>query len=139
MPGTRREKVEELIVREVCEILLREVKDPRIGFVTVTGAQISPDLRQARVFVSVMGTEEEQTATLKGLNSASRFIRGEFGKRVDMRVTPEFSFQFDAAIQRGVRIHELLEQVKRDDAPATEDGNDEPSESPGGGGDPASE
>lgn len=126
MPGGRRERVEGLIVREVSEILHREVKDPRIGFVTVTGAEVSPDLRQARVFVSVMGSEEEQAAALKGLNSAARFIRSAFGKRVDMRVTPEFTFRFDTAIGRGARIFELLEQVRRDEpSPPTEDPNDE--------------
>jgi ribosome-binding factor A len=108
--------VEELIVREVSEILRRDVKDPRIGFVTVTGAQVSPDLRQGRIFVSVLGSEEERNATLKGLNSAAGFVRGQFGKRVSMRVIPELTFKFDTSIARGARIHELLEQVRREEA-----------------------
>jgi ribosome-binding factor A len=139
MAGGRRERVEGLIVREVSEILRRAVKDPRIGFVTVTGAEVSPDLRQARIFVSVMGSEEEQTATLKGLNSAARFIRGQFGKRVDMRTTPEFTFRFDTAIGRGARIFELLEQVRRDEHPPTEERDDEGAAAESGGGDPAGE
>jgi ribosome-binding factor A len=145
MAGGRRERVEELIVREVSDILRREVKDPRIGFVTLTGAEVSPDLRQARVFVSVLGSDEEREATLKGLNSAARFIRGSFGKRVAMRVTPEFTFRFDAAIERGARIFELLEQVRREEgdsapeSPPTGDRHDEGAAAEGGGGDPAGE
>jgi ribosome-binding factor A len=127
MPGSRRERVEELIVREVSDIIRREVKDPRIGFITVTEAEVSPDLRHARIFVSILGTEEEQAASLKGLNSAARFIRNEFGKRVTMRVLPEFTFKIDTAIAHGARIHELLEQVKREEA--TEDGIPEMAES----------
>jgi ribosome-binding factor A len=139
MAGERRERVEGLIVREVSEILRREVKDPRIGFVTVTGSEVSPDLRQARIFVSVMGSEEERKAALQGLNSAARFIRGQFGKRVSMRVTPEFSFRFDSAIERGARVFELLEQVRQEEAHPTEERHDEGSEREGGGGDPAGE
>jgi ribosome-binding factor A len=135
VPGGRRERVEELIVREISEIVRREVKDPRIGFVTVTEAEVSPDLRHARVFVSVLGTEEEQAASLKGLNSAARFIRSEFGKRVSMRVLPEFTFKIDTAIAHGARIHELLEQVKREEA--TQNGTAEMDAS--GDGDPAGE
>jgi ribosome-binding factor A len=122
MAGTRRERVEQLIVREVSDILRREVKDPRIGFVTVTDAQITTDLGYAKVFVSVMGTAEEQEAALKGLNSAARFIRSEFGKRVTMRTLPELTFRIDTAIAHGARIHELLEQVKRDEMEAHGEG-----------------
>jgi ribosome-binding factor A len=118
MAGTRRERVEQLIVREVSDILRREVKDPRIGFVTVTDAEITPDLGYAKIFVSVLGTAEEQEAALKGLNSATRFIRSAFGKRVTMRTLPEFTFRIDTAIAHGARIHELLEQVKRDEIEA---------------------
>jgi ribosome-binding factor A len=139
MAGGRRERVEELIVREVSDILRREVKDPRIGFVTVTEAEVSPDLRQARVFVSVMGSDEEREAALKGLNSAARFIRGQFGKRVSMRVTPELTFRFDTSIDRGARIFELLEQVRREEQSPTEDGHDEGRAAESGGSDPAGE
>jgi ribosome-binding factor A len=118
MPGARRERVEELIVREVSDILRREVSDPRIGFVTITGAKISPDLRHARVYVSILGSEEKQAEALKGLQSAARFIRGELGKRIEMRDTPQLVFQIDAAIAHGARIFELLEQVKREEPEA---------------------
>jgi ribosome-binding factor A len=111
----RKERLEELLKREISDIIRREVKDPRIGFVTVTDAEVSGDLSFARVFVSVLGSEEQQAAALKGLNSATRFIRGEFGQRIKMRQVPEISFRFDKSIQHGARIHELLEQVKREE------------------------
>jgi ribosome-binding factor A len=114
MAGVRKERVEELLRREISDIIRREVKDPRIGFVTVTDAEVTRDLTFAKVFVSVLGTMEQQEATLKGLNSATRFIRGEFGQRIKMRQVPEISFRFDKSIQHGARIHELLEQVKQE-------------------------
>jgi len=127
MAGVRKERVEELLRREISDIIRREVKDPRIGFVTVTDAEVSGDLSYAKVFVSVLGTEEQQEATLKGLNSATRFIRGEFGQRIKMRQVPEISFRFDKSIQHGARIHELLEQVKQQESGAEEEKGQESS------------
>jgi len=115
MASTRQQRIQQLLIEEVSDIVRREVKDPRIGFLTITGAEVSPDLRHARVFLTILGTEEEQAAGMKGLQSASRFIRREFGRRCDLRVTPEIEFRFDTAIQHGVRIFDLLEQIKRED------------------------
>src|SRR5436190_2385402 len=117
MPGVRKERLEQLLRREISDIIRREVNDPRIGFVTVTDAEVTKDLSYAKVFVSVLGTSEQQEATLKGLNSATRFIRGEFGHRIKLRQVPEISFRFDTSIQQGARIHELLEQVKQEETP----------------------
>jgi ribosome-binding factor A len=114
MPGIRKERLEELLRREISDIIRREVKDPRIGFVTVTDAEVTRDLSFAKVFVSVLGTEDEQQAALKGLNSATRFIRGEFGQRIKLRQVPEIQFRFDTSIQQGARIHELLQQIERE-------------------------
>ncbi len=116
MAGLRKERLEELLRREISDIIHREVKDPRIGFVTVTDAEVTRDLTYAKVFISVLGTEEQQEAALKGLNSATRFIRGEFGQRIKLRQVPEISFRIDLAIKQGARIHELLEQVKREES-----------------------
>jgi len=135
MPGVRKERLEELLKREISDIILREVKDPRIGFVTVTDAEVTRDLCFAKVFVSVLGTEEQQAAALKGLNSATRFIRGEFGQRIKLRQVPEISFRFDKAIQHGARIHELLEQVKRQEAEGSGIGDQGSGESEEAGGD----
>lgn len=126
MASTRQQRIQQLLIEEVSDIVLREVKDPRIGFLTVTGASVSPDMRHARIFVTIMGTEEEQAAGMKGLQSAARFIRRAFGRRCDLRVTPEIEFRFDAAIQHGVRIFDLLEQIKReDDAPSAPESADD--------------
>jgi ribosome-binding factor A len=115
MASTRQQRIQQLLIEEVSDIVRREVKDPRIGFLTITGADVSPDLRHARVYMTILGTEEEQAAGLKGLQSAARFIRREFGRRCDLRVTPAIEFRFDTAIQHGVRIFDLLEQIKRED------------------------
>src|SRR5262245_28654708 len=133
MPGTRRERVEELIVREVSDILRREVNDPRIGFVTVTDAEISPDLRAARVFVSALGSSEEVAAALQGLNRAAGFIRGEFGRRANLRFNPTIEFRVDPSIERGARIHQLLAGLRE-----TEEHEPE-SPAPGGERDPDGE
>ncbi|MBI3911866.1 MAG: 30S ribosome-binding factor RbfA [Armatimonadetes bacterium] len=114
MPTTRQERIQELLVHEISEILRREVKDPRIGFVTVTGAEVSPDLGHARIYVSIMGSDAERAAGLRGLNSASRFVRREFGRRAKLRIVPEIRFSLDTGIERGARIQELLLQAKRE-------------------------
>ncbi|MEN6372861.1 MAG: 30S ribosome-binding factor RbfA [Armatimonadota bacterium] len=111
----RQERVEELLKVEISEILQREMQDPRLGFVTITDVEITPDLRHARVFVSIMGDDEKKKTGMKALKSAAGFIRGELGKRVRMRVTPELEFKVDESIDRGVRIFELLEQLKKDE------------------------
>jgi ribosome-binding factor A len=115
MASTRQQRIQQLLIEEVSDIVRREVKDPRIGFLTITGAEVSPDLRHARVFLTILGTEEEQAAGMKGLQSAARFIRREFGRRCDLRVTPAIEFRFDTAIQHGVRMFDLLEQIKREE------------------------
>jgi ribosome-binding factor A len=113
--STRQEKVEELLKAEISEILQRELKDPRLGFVTVTEVEVSPDLRHARVFVSVMGDERAREESLEGLKSAAGFVRGELGRRLTMRVTPEIEFRIDSSIEQGARIFELLEQIRKDE------------------------
>jgi ribosome-binding factor A len=116
MASTRQQRVQQMLVEEVSDILRREVKDPRIGFVTITGADVSPDLRHARVYFTILGTEEQQADGLAGLKSAARFIRREFGRRADLRTAPEIEFRIDTAIAHGVRIFDLLEQIKHEEA-----------------------
>ena len=90
--SVRQEKVQEQLVQEISELIRREVRDPRVGFVTLTGAEISRDLRHAKVFVSVLGDEEARTNSLKALNGASGMLRGEFARRAHLRVAPELEF-----------------------------------------------
>ena len=101
-------------------MIRRDLRDPRIGFLTLTGAEITRDLRHAKVFVSIYGTEEEQKQTLKALNSASGILRGEFARRVHLRLAPDLEFRLDEGIARGQRIFELLHSVEGDLKPQTE-------------------
>jgi ribosome-binding factor A len=113
----RTERIEEMLREEISTLLQRELKDPRVGFVTVTGADVSPDLRHAKVFVSVMGTPEEKKETLAALNRARGFLRSEIGKRAHLRTAPELTFAEDAGAERGDRITQLLEAARRDENP----------------------
>lgn len=114
MPSTRQRKVQELLVHEISDIIRRELQDPRIGFVTITDAEVTPDLRHARVFFSTMSTGEAREETGKALNRAAGFIRSEFARRAQMRYVPDLRFEFDVSIERGARISQLLEQVRQD-------------------------
>ena len=110
----RVEKLQELIKQEMSKMLLKELKDPRIGFVTVTDVEMTGDLREAKIYVSIMGGEEQVTSSLEGLNSALGFIRREIGQRVRLRFTPEISFALDTSLDYGDHIQKLLLQVEGD-------------------------
>src|SRR5512144_1293365 len=108
----RSERVSDQMKHEIADILMRKIKDPRIGFVTVTDVEVADDLRNAKVFVSVYGGDKEQT--LKGLKSATAFIRLELGRRMRMRFIPELLFRFDSTLERGAHIMELLRSLEED-------------------------
>ncbi len=96
--------------QEIADILMRKIKDPRIGFVTVTDVEVADDLRNAKVFVSVYGGDKEDS--LKGLKSAAPYIRSELGKRMRMRFMPELLFRFDGTVEQGAHIMELLRTIE---------------------------
>lgn len=96
---------------ETSAILQREMKDPRIGFVSVTDVELSADLRHAKIFVSVLGDAEAKTRTMAGLASAQGFIRTELARRIRLRHVPEVLFRMDESIERGARVERLLRQV----------------------------
>src|SRR5512136_3028286 len=100
----RSEKVAEAIHEMVSELLVKGLKDPRIGFVTITGVKVTDDLHLATVFFTVIGSEEEKSATEKGLNSARGYIRKEIGKNLRMRYVPDIIFKFDESVEYGSRI-----------------------------------
>jgi ribosome-binding factor A len=108
----RSERVSDQMKHEIADILMRKIKDPRIGFVTVTDVEVADDLRNAKVFVSVYGGDKEET--LKGLRSATAFIRLELGRRMRMRFIPELLFRFDPTAERGAHIMELLRSLEGD-------------------------
>src|SRR2546430_3237609 len=102
-------------------MIRRDLRDPRLGFVTLTGAEISRDLRHAKIFVSVMGDEAAQKQSLKALNSAVGLLRGEFARRAHLRVAPDLVFELDTGIERGQRIFDLLHSVEKDLQPRPEE------------------
>ena len=111
----RIEKLQELIKQEMSKMLLREIKDPRIGFVTVTDVEMTGDLREAKIFVSIMGSEEQVQESLKGLQSALGFIRREIGRRIKIRFTPEISFALDTSLDYSEHIQKILLDINKEE------------------------
>ncbi len=100
--------------KELGDIISRKIKDPRVGFVTVTDVQVTGDLQQAKVFISVLGDEKTKEDTLKGLIKATGFIRSEIGQRIRLRKTPEIFFEFDESIEYGNRIESILHELNKE-------------------------
>jgi ribosome-binding factor A len=113
----RSERVAEEIREETARIIGAQLKDPRIGFVTVTRVSITPDLRFARVHVGVLGDEAQRDRSLNGLQRAAGFVRRELGKRLRMRHTPELQFQYDHGLDASERVAELLRENPPRDIP----------------------
>jgi ribosome-binding factor A len=112
----RPERLAEAIKKEVSELLTEELKDPRIGFVSITSVEVSKDLRYANIFVSVFGEKPERKESLEALQKASGFIRGELAKRIRLRYTPEIVFKLDESIERGSRLIALINEVRDKEA-----------------------
>jgi ribosome-binding factor A len=112
MTSYRADQVGEQVREEIMSIIRRDLKDPRIGFVSITAVRMSPDLRQARIRVSVLGNPEEQNSSLQGLISAKGLIRHELGRRLqNLKFSPELRFELDSSIEYSVHISELLKEV----------------------------
>lgn len=117
MTTARMRRVNE-VIREVLGVAIStELKDPRIGFVTVTDVDTAPDLRAARVYVSVLGTEEEREETLAGLASAHGFLQGRIGNELRIKRTPTLTFSYDDTIEKGVRMSQMLDADDPDGEP----------------------
>ncbi len=112
----REDQLSGAITRELSDLIRTRMKDPRIGFASITGVELSHDLRYAKVFVSVMGSPEEQRETMRGLDSANGFLRRELAQRLTIRHVPEISFRLDESIARGARVLDLLKQVEKESA-----------------------
>lgn len=110
----RANRVAEQMKKEIADILKRKVKDPRVEFVTVTDVEVTGDLQQATVYVTVLEQQVKQQEALKGLEKAKGIIRSEVGTRIRLRKTPELSFQIDESIAYGNHIDDLLRQLKSD-------------------------
>jgi ribosome-binding factor A len=111
MEGKRSEKVADLIQKEISQMLVKSIKDPRIGFVTITKVTVSEDFRLAKVYFSVAGTLEERERSMKGLDSAKGYVRKELGQRIRLRYTPEIMFQFDPSIEYAIHMEELIQST----------------------------
>jgi ribosome-binding factor A len=114
MSKIRSNRIGEQMKKELGEIIGRKLKDPRVGFVTVTAVDVTGDLQQATVFITVLGDEQQKEATLGALMKATGFIRSEIGKRVRLRKTPELFFQFDESIEYGNKIERLLGDLNKE-------------------------
>lgn len=110
---SRHDKVSEALRQEISGIIQYELKDPRIGFVTVTRVELTQDLRYAKVFFSVLGKEEEHQKTKEALDSALGFIRRLIAQRIRLRFAPEISFKEDRSVEYSIRIQEALDEVKK--------------------------
>lgn len=119
----RTDRLNHLIRDEMSDLFRREVKDPRLDvFVTVTRVVVSPDLRNARVFVSVMGTEAEKVAVMTALDAASGFLRKEMGARLRLRHNPALSFCYDDSLERASRVHQVMSELATSEAGGQEQG-----------------
>lgn len=110
----RTEKVQKL-AKQVLGEEIQTLKDPRIGFATVTAVRITADLRHARVFVSVLGSDEEQALTMKGLRSATPHLRGELGRQMRMKYLPELTFELDHGVEDAQRVESLLRRIHEEE------------------------
>lgn len=125
MAKYRQSRLNDSVAQEV-SLILRDVKDPRVsgGMLTVTGAEVTTDLKYAKIYYSILGEEDDLKETERGLRSAAGFIRSQLARRLNMRITPELSFVFDRSVRHGAHIAEVLNRL---DIPAdigTEDAHD---------------
>ena len=112
MASMRTTRVAEQMKKEIAAIVEQDVKDPRIGFITITNVELSNDLRHAKIFFSSLGNEEEQKKSLAGLENAKGFIRKEVASRIQLRYAPEILFRIDNSIEHGVKISQILSKIK---------------------------
>lgn len=111
----RQEKIAALIQEVVSELLLRKIKDPRIGFVSVLGVEVTRDLSQAKIRVSVLGSDEAKAQTMEGLRSAQGLIRSEVSRALEIRHAPEILFVLDEGIEHSIRVSKLLSEIKKEE------------------------
>ena len=116
MPSQRAQRIGELIQKEVSALLLRGLKDPRIGFVTITGVEVTPDLHLARVYYTVIGDQAARRESAAGLKSSTPFIRQQLGRQLQMKYIPDLIFQYDSSIEYGNRIESLLRAIHTDES-----------------------
>jgi ribosome-binding factor A len=117
MDYRRSDKVGVVIKEEISRMLIREIKDPRIGFVTITRVKVSKDLRFVKVYFSVLGDQSAREDSLRGLNSAVGFMRRELGRKLRLRYVPDIVFSFDPSLEHMSRLAELIQEIHEDEKP----------------------
>jgi ribosome-binding factor A len=120
-PGSRASRVSDLMKREVAELLLRRVKDPRVKAITITGVFVSNDLKHAKVYFSLIGDEKEIRMAQAGLDSAKGFIKREIALRVDLKHIPDIVFKHDPSLEEGSRMEKLFHKIKEIESPSREE------------------
>lgn len=116
MSSKRIARISEEIKKIISQLMIKELKDPRISdLTTITDVEVTNDLRYAKIYVSVLGSEKERKSTIKALESASGFIRKEIGKKIKLRYIPEPKFYSDKSIENGIYISKLIDSIKEDD------------------------
>lgn len=124
----RPERVQEALRQEISRIVQQEMKDPRLGFLTITKVDLTKDLRYARIYFSVLGEDKDKALALKGLNSAKGYIKGLLSDRIKLRFMPEISFGIDESLEHTKKIYDILDKLKK---PST-DSRINPEQSRGG-------
>ena len=114
----RTERIAEQIQRELADLIRLEVKDPRVGFVTLTGVEVTRDYSHAKVFFTTLGGEAQHEATGEGLRHAAGYLRSQLAHRLSIRVIPQLHFVFDESVERGIRVTRLIEEGLPREAPA---------------------
>jgi ribosome-binding factor A len=114
LPYKRSQRVSDLLREEIADIAIHRLKDPRIGFITITGVDVTDDIKMAKVFVSVLKDEDKET-TLDILNAAKNFIRSELSRRLRMKSIPSIEFRLDSSIEYGDKIDKLLKKIEEQD------------------------
>ncbi|MCV2215884.1 30S ribosome-binding factor RbfA [Thauera sp. Sel9] len=120
---SRSQRVVEQIRRELAELIRLEVKDPRVGFITLTDVEITPDYAHAKVFFTSMTGEADVPEILKGLRRAGGFLRRELGRRIRIHTIPELHFHYDRSVEEGSRLSRLIDEVVREDEARSQDGD----------------
>lgn len=124
MSSPRPERVQEALRQEISRIVQNEIRDPRLGFLTITAVDLTRDLRYARVYFSVLGEEKDKKLALKGLNSAKGYIKGLLSDRIKLKFMPEIEFKVDESFEHTRKIYDILDKIKKEKPDATGDRSD---------------
>lgn len=114
MSKQRSERVQEALRQEISKIVLDEIKDPRLGFITITKVELTKDLRYAKIYFSVLGEMKDKTLAMKGLNSAKGYIRSLIADRIKLRFVPDIAFKIDESLEHTKEIYDLLDRIKKE-------------------------